>query len=836
MLDVIPSKKKEPLRVDWKLPARLRRPVVRKDAVVHFERKKIRTPKIWNIQKSPVQKPAGISLPTHHFFHAKPEQHTGDTIRGEAPKVRISQPPYGNEKRSTPTPSRLPAGRQAPLSKAKRKSAPMLVAPKKHTKTIIPKMPEPVFTERDMAYEFAPQSSSPQVSLPISVSTWNIRSSVHGVLFLLLGCGIISAGIWSLQGAGRGTAIIASLQQRVTHAFMDVTTAQTALANVDTATGERSFQAAFTELSSAQQEMDQALSTSKQVLSVLDVTGTVRAGQGMLFVGSALAKAGEHISRAMKPFFDTAQTGALTDSIIASRPELALAQTELDAADEKIKGISGIFLPSKLQEQIKKLQDSIPRARNAISMLRSESETFLTLLGADRDKQYLFLFANNDEIRPVGGFIGTIGLVNVSRGKVENIDVHSVYDGDGQLKEFFAPPNPLLPIVDRWYLRDSNWFVDFSKSAQKASQLFEKEGGPTVDGVVLMTPTVIKNLLAVTGPIEVPGYGKTVSAENFNEITQGEVTYNYDKSVNKPKQFLSDLTPILLTKLFASGASGKQLATLEAFTKSLAEKDLLLSFKDEKVQQEVDRLGWGGTLPKDAPGFLMIDNANIGGHKSDQFMEQEIDYRTTITEQGDADVVVVVRRTHKGPDEKIDYPYPPGEDPAFKLNTIYQRMLVPKGAILLESKGFTAQSDVPRPIIAPSDIPMKIDPDVADWQLSQHGSPSGAVIGGESGYTFFANWIVTKPGETSVTLTHYRVPHAIAMPSYLHPAASYVLNVFKQSGQKRTLVRASIQIPDSMSIVHVVPDSGVTRESDTTAVYRGQLTSDLLPGIVFEPK
>ncbi len=784
MRDIIPSKKKGPLRVDWKLPARLRRPVVSRQAIV--------------------RKVAGISLPPHRFFHPTIEQHTGDTIRGAIPKMRITLPPY--------------------RGKIKRR-----------TKTIIPKMPEPVFTEQDIVYDFAPHHTTSQVSLPFSVSMWNIRSGVHGVLFLLLSCVIISGGVWSLQGAGRGTAVIASLQQRVIRAFADVSTAQTALANVDTATGERSFQAAFQELSSVQQEMDQALSASKQVLSILDITGTVRVGQGMLEVGSALAKAGEHISRAMKPFFDTAQAGSLTDSIIASRPELSLAQAQLDAADEKIKSISGIFLPSQFRDQVKKLQNSIPRARSTIGMLRSESETFLTLLGAERDKQYLFLFANNDEIRPVGGFIGTTGLVNVSRGRVENIDVRSVYDGDGQLKEFFAPPNPLLSIVNRWYLRDSNWFVDFSKSAQKASQLFEKEGGPTVDGVVLMTPTVIQNLLAVTGPIEVPKYGKTVSAENFREITQGEVTYSYDKSINKPKQFLSDITPILLTKLFASGASGKQLATLEALTKSLAEKDLVLFFKDEKIQQGVDRLGWGGTLPKDAPGFLMIDNANIGGHKSDQFIEQEIDYRTTITEQGDADVVVVVRRTHKGPDEKIDYPYPEGEDPAFKINIVYQRMLVPKGAVLLESKGFTEESDVPRPLLTSSDIPLQADPDLAAWQLSQYRSASGAVIGSESGYTFFANWIVTKPGETSVTLTHYRVPHVITMPSYLYPAASHALTIFKQSGQKRTLVRASIQIPDSMKIVHVIPDSGVTRESDTMAVYRGQLTSDLLPGIVFEP-
>ncbi len=869
MQDVLPSKKKEPVRVGWKLPARLRRPVAQqlakdrkkkheREAIIRFERKKITTPKIWNIEKRKIKSRAvGISLPTHHFFHTKPERHTGDTLRDTAPKVRITLPPYGSPPfqggvRGGGRNNALPHPTHPPLEKGRRR---LHIVPKKHTKTVIPTMPEPLFTERDIAYEFAPSPHPirgegvdgypqlpPQVSLPFSVSVWSIRGmrqGIPGVLLLLVGCAIISVLVWSLQGAGRGTAVVASLEQRAARALADVTTASSALANTDAVAGEKSFQSAFEELTAAQQEMDQALAASKHVLAVLDVTGTVRAGQDMLEVGSALAKAGEHTSRAMKPFFDKGENATLTDAIVASRPELAAAEEQLDAAYEQIQSISGALLPPEFADQIKKLQTSIPRARNAIHILHTESETFLTLLGAERDKQYLFLFANNDEIRPVGGFIGTVGLVNIDQGRVENIDVHSVYDTDGQLKDFLAPPNPLLPIVSRWYLRDSNWFIDFSKSAQKAAQLFEKEGGPTVDGVVLMTPTVIQNLLAVTGPIQVPGYAQPVSTENFVEVTQGEVTYNYDKSVNKPKQFLSDLTPILLTKLFASsadGATGMRLQTLGALTKSLAEKDLLLYFKDEHVQEQADRLGWGGTLPADASGFLMVNNANIGGHKSDQFIEQEIDYRTTITEQGDADVVVTVRRTHKGPDEKIDYPYPDGENPAFKINTVYQRMLVPKGAILLESKGFTAESDVPRPIIAPSDIPLKADADVAAWQLSQHRSPSGAIIGSESGYTFFANWIVTRPGETSVTLTHYRIPNAVTMPSYLHPAASYSLGIFKQPGQLRTSVRASIQVPDNMKIVHAIPASGMTRESDSSLVYRGQLTSDVLPGIVFEHK
>jgi hypothetical protein len=873
--DVIPSKGKEPLRLSWKLPSRLRKPITHQlkkerarkrahNAIVRFERKAISTPKVWKKEVKKIAQEAlpKIQLPTRHFFHKNIEQHTGDVYREELPKVKITLPPYAGSaafssssvKKVAKKYTQPKKGSSIIRTKPARSASAPLVIPKKTTKTDAMNMPVSAFQERDVFYEFAhedhevhnPEESAsvaPKVSIPFSVSVLRFapaRNVLTSIVFLLVGCAALTFFVWNLQGAGRGTAALTSIEGRAANAFKEVALAQDALANTDVKASEASFTAAFQELSAAQQELDKALSASKHSLQLIDVTGTVRAGEDMLSVGADLATAGQHMSRGVQPFLQIEGGKTLTDAIITSRPELAAAQEKIQHASETLSGVSETALPGELATHVGQLKEIIPRANDALSHLLNESTTFLYLLGAERDRQYLFLFANSDEIRPVGGFIGTVGLVNVSRGKVENIDVRSVYDGDGQLKALLAPPNPLLPIVSRWYLRDSNWFVDYSQSAKKAAQLFEKEGGPTVDGVVLLTPSVIKNLLTVTGPITVPGYDQAVTAENFVTVTQGEVTYNYDKTVNKPKQFLSDLTPILLTKLFAA-PSGEEnpkgkIATLGALTKSLKEKDIVLYFTNEQAQEEIVRLGWAGTLPQNVPGFLMVNNANIGGHKSDQFMEQEIDYRAQILEQGDVDVVVTVRRTHKGPQEKIEYPYPTGENPAYKINTVYQRLLVPKGAILLESKGFTPESNVPQPILSSGDIPLAADPDVTDWQLSQHRAPNGTVIGSEAGYTFFANWIVTKPAETTVTLTHYRIPNAVTMPSILKNASSYSLGIANQSGQKRTTLRASIQVPDTMKIVHVVPQSGVTRESDTSVVYRGELTSDVVPGIVFERK
>jgi hypothetical protein len=141
-------------------------------------------------------------------------------------------------------------------------------------------------------------------------------------------------------------------------------------------------------------------------------------------------------------------------------------------------------------------------------MLRRGIKSFLTshavvleLLGSRQDRQYLVMFQNNRELRPTGGFIGSFALVDVSRGEVRKVLVDTIYNPDGQLKDFLIPPVPLQKITDRWFARDANWFADFRTSASKVAHLFERSGGPTVDGVLAITPVLLEDLLRLTGPI-----------------------------------------------------------------------------------------------------------------------------------------------------------------------------------------------------------------------------------------------------------------------------------------------------------------------------------------------
>lgn len=915
------------VEVNWKLPARLRRPIREqlqkerrkkkfRQAIVQFDRRPINTrPLLVAGNEEQLTKDHGVVLPQRRVFNRGVEHHTGDTYKHTKPKLHVAAPPYvGRAARpATSTMRRVSNISRRPTPQAPPHSRPRVMQPARPQRKIVPSLPKPSpkrsqkqlpwLADRDVPFSWG-ETKKPQrivvedhaetyeaaesvetralqkprrrLSLPFNVQIWPFSSERDNVspktgkkkvqarilptskwtdrvtkqsgnlIILLVGCLIASFLVWNLRNLGKGFEVLADIRERGATILDTLTVAQTALAEQDFKASEQAFADAETSLRQAQSDIDNALSLSRHILRYMDVTGTVRSGENLLEAGESLTVAGQHISRGVAPFFEAGalspvspaegSNAALVDAIRTAQTEFGFALTQLETAEEAIQSVDSPLMPSEVKREVEELQTAIPRIRSLIAAFHKQSSTYLTLLGAEHDRQYLVLFANNHEIRPIGGFIGTVGLIHVDRGHVEKIDVNSVYDGDGQLKALIAPPDPLLPIVDRWYLRDANWFVDYEVTARKIAEFFEKEGGSTVDGVLLMTPDVIKRLLEVTGPIEMPEYEVTVSAENFVEVTQGEVTYDYDKELNKPKQFLADLTPVLLNKLFESeeGATEDKLAIVSAIASSLQHKELMMYFKNKESQQYLRDAGWAGVLPENQQGFLYVNNANIGGHKSDQFVDQEIDYRSEVLPDGDVDVVLTIRRTHNGPTEKLDYPYPEGENPAEKDNVIYQRVFAPMGAQLIEAKGFTSTADVPQTIIRASDIQLEADPDVALWQQGQTKHSSGTMIGSEAGYTFFSNWIITQPGQTSVALYRYRIPKHVSTPSVINPVSTYSTYIFKQPGDIRTTVRSSITLPSKERIVHSAPQEGVTRESDRSAVYRGSLTKDVLTGVVFE--
>jgi hypothetical protein len=663
------------------------------------------------------------------------------------------------------------------------------------------------------------------------------KAVVHAAIFFVLSL-VVWGGAYNLNQLGKGVLIWGGMSEAVNQAYEDILGAQAAMAETDLVGSEQKFLQAQQKLLQAQEEMEEALSLSTVIIQYLDVTGTVKSGEELLVSGQELSRAGQYLASGMSCLTalgdqEEEEKKSVPVCLEEMISKLELSGQALDKARASLGKVDSVLLPDEIRDKVDSLERVVIEARELLMVVSENSDALRALLGIDREKQYLLLFQNNHEIRPTGGFIGSVGLVDVDWGKVEEIDIKSVYDPDGQLNKFIIPPEPLSPITNRWYMRDANWFVDYELSAKKIAQFFEKEGGPTVDGVIALNPEVVRGFLSLVGPVEMPEYGVTVDKNNFWEVTQDQVSYSYDKELNRPKQFIADLAPEVINRLLAG--SGRDVwKIMEVMNQAIEQKNLLVYFRDKNLQEKIKELGWSGGLPEDEPGLLMVNNANIGGHKSDQFVSQEIDYRLTVGGGGDLDVFVTVRRTHNGPTEGADLDYPDKENPAVKDNVIWQRVLVSEEAELIEARGFSSRADVSDYVVSEEGVDLEPDADVFEWQSSQETHASGTVIGFESGYKYFANWQVTPPGETTIGIYHYRIKEGARVPNIIDPAESFGVYVAKQPGDDRTNLRVEIEVPSDMEIVYAVPEGGVTWGEDNKVIYRGKLSKDLLFGLVYE--
>ena len=106
--------------------------------------------------------------------------------------------------------------------------------------------------------------------------------------------------------------------------------------------------------------------------------------------------------------------------------------------------------------------------------------------GFSGTQSYLVLFQNSMELRPTGGFVGSVGKLTMVDGLVADFTIFDVYELDGQLRGHVDPPDPIRTLLsqEHWYLRDSNWDPDFFESGQRAAWFYEKETGQSVDGVI----------------------------------------------------------------------------------------------------------------------------------------------------------------------------------------------------------------------------------------------------------------------------------------------------------------------------------------------------------------
>jgi hypothetical protein len=576
---------------------------------------------------------------------------------------------------------------------------------------------------------------------------------------------------------------------------------------------QREFIAARTDFQQVQYKLDHTAVIQTVTNSFRQYLTQVRAARAVSQVGIDVANIGQQlttIALILAPSF--------RGPLLTSNSKPLITQNMLDLVGATINSILPLLsdiqtqtrtisinsLPVSAQQrdQLVQLLQALPQAQSDLVQVLELLGAANWMLGVDQPRTYLVQTLDRAELRPTGGFTGQYGELHVQGGRVAPFTLRDIslveYINNSPTAGQLAPPQyrSWWPFAN-WGLRDSNVSADFPTSAQIAMAQYELEVGHPVDGVIVITPFLIEHVLQIIGPVYVPGYKETITAQNLedrlhyyqlnnsgiaNQIAQSPgVTSTSDR-----KRFTGLLAQLLLNKI-RQAPSGEILAMARVMLHDLKTRDLQVYFSNPQVEDLLMKYNYGSQVDRSTThDGLFVVQANLSASKASQYVQTIMHDTVTLDANGGATHVLQLRLVYNqiGP----VYGYDTYRD--------YVRIYVPPDSKFLWGDGFDTgvplcggrYQQCPLTGVYPHDellcpagqfqpgasAPSITDPDGGHWHPLDTIGPPTNFASDETGRAMFGGWVVVPKNCTMTVSLSWYVPPIGQAP--------YTLLVQRQAG------------------------------------------------------
>ena len=377
--------------------------------------------------------------------------------------------------------------------------------------------------------------------------------------------------------------------------------------------------------------------------------------------------------------------------------DMELAQKQLDSIDAN--RYPETLMGKNVRSKIVSLKTTVSDSTKLLTQAKPLIKLLPDLLGNPNPKLYMLLFQNDAEIRPTGGFMTAYAFLKVTKGKIEPQGSYDIYDLDARFNKKVAAPAPIQKYLNEKYLnlRNINIYPDFKVSMDQFAKYYADLSGPKPDGIIAIDTQLPVAILKIIGPIGVGGWGN-FSAANDPRCNCPQVVYALEEIADRPTNTIrvgrkAVLGPLMHSMLANAMGSPKHLwpSLMNTALDAIKQKHLLFYFYDQKTQAIAEDFNAAGRI-KDYPGdYLMVNDANLGGAKSDLFIvrdvEQEID-------MSNGKVTKTVTLNYNNPVKGSNCNLEAGQ---LCLNGTYRdyvRLLVPKGSTLISVVGSEVKETV----------------------------------------------------------------------------------------------------------------------------------------------
>jgi hypothetical protein len=341
------------------------------------------------------------------------------------------------------------------------------------------------------------------------------------------------------------------------------------------------------------------------------------------FVGAGASSASGSVSGAppaQAPTLTAAMLQQLTTDFEDAVSRVNTAIAAMRHAD--LSALPPNLVTSRQLAELRGLIAQWPRIEPQVAVMGAWLHVAPSLLGVDRPEQFLVELMDRGEMRSTGGYIGNVGVMTIQAGKILPFSLDDVYSFDRPYLQKAGWPDP--PPAYPWWpfpgfaLRDSNLSPDFPTTAQMGIHLMAAEGGLHVQGVVALNAVAIERVLAIVGPVTVPEYHQTVTAQNLEALIRSYTENPIARFSSFHERFTTLLGRAFQSKVHDLPAS-QLVAIAQALLTSMRTKDIQVYLSDKAAEALLSRQGLDASLAHGPGDGLTIVDSNLTVNKANIF-------------------------------------------------------------------------------------------------------------------------------------------------------------------------------------------------------------------------
>jgi hypothetical protein len=275
-------------------------------------------------------------------------------------------------------------------------------------------------------------------------------------------------------------------------------------------------------------------------------------------------------------------------------PEVVGADQDLEAAQQAVAAIGDVLVP-QVDDAVAAVGAELAEVRSTTATAARAVRLLPAMLGAEDARRYLVLVQTNAEPRALGGIPGSFIQLRAEDGAVTIEDQRAASSlglFEEPILELDESESALFGEKLARFGQNVTMTPDFPRAAQLAREMWRERAGVAVDGVLSIDPVALADVLAVDGPLGVPGDRDLAGDELVRYLLHGVYLENPDPDVQD--EVFTEVARSAFERVMAGSADTTSL--LDAVAQSTREGRVMLWSADAEEQSVLDGTVLDGAL------------------------------------------------------------------------------------------------------------------------------------------------------------------------------------------------------------------------------------------------